>query len=168
MYLYIFIFFSSFNFNQSKWKEINFCSCPTTFFYYSGEESIVIVKKIDVEILIDFHVWRSQESEKVFFKQMTCVLCTLWRLLETKVQAGLRWISGFNLILYFLGGAITQAKGALSSWWSNLTTNTPAESGALPPGQTNTVVVTEEASGNGAPSPAPNPDAPTSGSTHSS
>jgi len=36
-------------------------------FYFPDSENVVIVKKIDVEILLDLHIFRSQESEKVVF-----------------------------------------------------------------------------------------------------
>jgi len=36
------------------------------------------VKKIEVEILMNLHVLRSQESEKVFFFLISCVLCSLY------------------------------------------------------------------------------------------
>jgi len=38
-------------------------------FYFPDRESIVIVKKIDVEILMNLPVLRSQESEKVVFEK---------------------------------------------------------------------------------------------------
>jgi len=46
-------------------------------FYFPDRESIVIVKKNDVEILTNLYVLRSQESEKVFFKKcrVYSVLC---------------------------------------------------------------------------------------------
>jgi len=50
--------------------------------YFLDRESFVIVKKIDVEIFMNLHVLRSQESEKVFFKKCRgySVLCDgCWR-----------------------------------------------------------------------------------------
>jgi len=38
-------------------------------FYFPDRESIVIVKKINVEILTNLYVLRSQECEKVFLKK---------------------------------------------------------------------------------------------------
>ena len=46
--------------------------------YFHDRESIVIVKKICVEILTNIHVLRSQESERVFFwKNVVCTLYTV-------------------------------------------------------------------------------------------
>jgi len=52
-------------------------------FYFPDRESIVIVKKIDVEILTNLYVLRSQKSEKVVLKKcrVYSVLCILYSVL---------------------------------------------------------------------------------------
>lgn len=43
------------------------------------------------------------------------------------------------MFYYLLGGALSQAKGAFSNWWSTLTTVQPVEEGKATDNQTSTI-----------------------------
>lgn len=43
------------------------------------------------------------------------------------------------MFYYLLGGALSQAKGAFSNWWSTLTTVQPVEEGKTTDNQTSTI-----------------------------
>jgi len=65
-------------------RRIGVFSAFRSIFYFPDRESTIIVKKIGVEILMNLHILRSQESEKVFFFLKSSVLCTLYLLLSNQ------------------------------------------------------------------------------------